>query len=137
MFHHHLHHLSLNREGRWGTTDDFTTSFLHFFSLFSTALWDLANSRPVHFLMLSPRLFLCLPCLPPPLSLCLARWLWPDLACLKTVKAGFSWPVAAFWAWSVLCCTPQFYSNCCPLLPRLAVFVDGRRREGCTTLRQP
>ena len=35
-------HLSLNREGRWGTTDDFATSFLHF-SLFSTALWDLAN----------------------------------------------------------------------------------------------
>ena len=31
------HHLSLNRESRWGTTDDFTTSFLHF-SLFSTAL---------------------------------------------------------------------------------------------------
>ena len=24
-------HLFLNREGRWGTTDDFTTSFLHFF----------------------------------------------------------------------------------------------------------
>ena len=24
------HHLSLNREGRYGTTDDFTTSFLHF-----------------------------------------------------------------------------------------------------------
>ena len=30
-FHHH--HLSLNGEGRWGTTDDFTTSFLHFFPL--------------------------------------------------------------------------------------------------------
>ena len=29
-------HSSLNREGRWGTTDDFATSFLHFF-LFSTA----------------------------------------------------------------------------------------------------
>ena len=28
LFHHHL---SLNREGRWGITDDFTTSFLHFF----------------------------------------------------------------------------------------------------------
>ena len=28
---HHHHHLSLNREGRWGTTDDFATSFLHFF----------------------------------------------------------------------------------------------------------
>ena len=35
-------HLSLNREGRWGTTDVFATSFRHF-SLFSTALWDLAN----------------------------------------------------------------------------------------------
>ena len=43
IFHHH-HHQSLNREGRWGTTDDFATSFLHF-SLFSTALWDLPNSR--------------------------------------------------------------------------------------------
>ena len=28
--HHHHHHQSLNREGRWGTTDDFATSFLHF-----------------------------------------------------------------------------------------------------------
>ena len=44
--------LSLNREDCWGTTDNFTTSFLHF-SLFSTALWDLPNSRPVHSLMLS------------------------------------------------------------------------------------
>ena len=33
------------------------------FSLFSTALWDLPNSRPVHSLMLSYHLFLCLPCL--------------------------------------------------------------------------
>ena len=54
-------HLFFNREGRWGTTDDFATSFLHF-SLFSAALWDLANSRPVHSLMLSSNLFLCLPC---------------------------------------------------------------------------
>ena len=65
-FHHH-HHQSLNREGRWGTTDDFATSFLHF-SLFSTALWDLPNSRPVHSLMLSSHLFLCLPCLLPPFT---------------------------------------------------------------------
>ena len=43
--HHHHHHQSLNCEGRSGTTDDFATSFLHF-SLFSTALWDLPNSRP-------------------------------------------------------------------------------------------
>ena len=65
--HHHHHHQSLNREGRWGTKDDFTTSFLHF-SLFSTALWDLPNSRPVHSLMLSSHLFLCPPCLHRPFT---------------------------------------------------------------------
>ena len=60
----------------WGTTDDFATSFLHF-SLFSSALWNLANSRPVHSLMLSSHLFLCLPCLFPaftvPCEMVLAR----------------------------------------------------------------
>ena len=66
LFHHHHHHQSLNREGRWGTTDDFATSFLHF-SLFSTALWNLQNSWPVHSLM-SSHLFLCLPCLLPPFT---------------------------------------------------------------------
>ena len=65
-FHHH-HHQSLCHEGRWGTTDDFATSFLHS-SLFSTALWDLPNSRPVHSLMLSSHLFLCPPCLLPPFT---------------------------------------------------------------------
>ena len=49
-------HQSLNREGRWGTTDNFATSFLHF-PLFSTAFWNLANSKPVYFLMLSSHLF--------------------------------------------------------------------------------
>ena len=72
----HHHHQSLNREGRWGTTDDFATSFLHF-SLFPTALWDLPNSRPVHSLPLSSHLFLCLPCLLPsftvPCQMLLAR----------------------------------------------------------------
>ena len=70
FYHHHYHHhyhLSLNREGRWGTTDDFATSFLHF-PLFSTALWDLANSRRVHSLMLSSHLSLCLPCLLSPFT---------------------------------------------------------------------
>ena len=61
----HHHHLSLNRKGRWGITDDFATTFLHFY-LFSSALWDLPNSRPVHSLMFSSHLFLCLPCLLPP-----------------------------------------------------------------------
>ena len=36
------HHLSLNREGRWGTTDDFIISFL-LFILFSTAPLGLAE----------------------------------------------------------------------------------------------
>ena len=75
-YNHHHHHQSLNREGRWGTTDDFATSFLRF-SLFFTALLDLANSRPVHSLMLSSYLFLCLPCLLPhftvPCKVVLAR----------------------------------------------------------------
>ena len=65
--HHHHHHLSLIREGRWRTTDDFTTSFLHFY-LFSTALRDLAKSRPVYSLVLPSHLFLCLPCLLPPFT---------------------------------------------------------------------
>ena len=60
-------HLSLNREGRWGTTDDFTSIFLHF-SLFSTALWDLANFWPVYSLMLCSHLFFCLPFLLPPFT---------------------------------------------------------------------
>ena len=74
---HHHHYLSLNREGRWCTTDDFATSFLHF-SLFSTALWDLVKSRSVHSLMmLSSHLFLYLPCVRPlftvPCEIVLAR----------------------------------------------------------------
>ena len=55
---HHHHHLFLNREGRLGTKNDFATSFPHF-PLFSTAPWDLARSRPVHYVMLSSHLFLC------------------------------------------------------------------------------
>ena len=46
---------------------DFATTFIHF-SLFSTSLWDLPNSRPVHSLMLSSHFFFCLPCLLPPFT---------------------------------------------------------------------
>ena len=63
----HHHHQSLNREGRWGTKDDFAVSFLHF-SLFSNALGDLPNSRPVHSLTSSSQLFLCPPCRLPPFT---------------------------------------------------------------------
>ena len=57
----------LTAGGRWGTTDDFATSFLHF-PLFSAALWDLAKSRPEHSPLLSSLLFLCLLCLLHPLT---------------------------------------------------------------------
>ena len=67
VFFSHHHHQSLNREGRWDTTDDFATSFVHF-SLFSTALWDFPSSRPVHSLMLSSHLFFCPPCFLPPFT---------------------------------------------------------------------
>ena len=95
----HYHHQSCNCEGCWGTTDDFATSFLHF-SQFSTALWDLTNSRPVHSLMLSSHLFLYLPCpLPPftvPCKMVLARpdkWeTWPYHCSLRlfTMATGSS-----------------------------------------------
>ena len=62
----HLIYSLTAREGRLGTTDDFATSFFFHLSLFSTVLWDLANSRPVHSLMLSSHLFFCQPCLLPP-----------------------------------------------------------------------
>ena len=101
---HYHHHLFLNRESCWGTTDDFTTSFLHF-SLFSTAL--LVNSRPVHSLMLSAHVFLCLPCLLPPFTvpckMVLARpderETWPyhcSLRPLTIVRKSLCGPVACW-----------------------------------------
>ena len=47
-------------EGRWGTTDEFTTIPFHL-DLFSAALVELAKSIPVHSLILSSHLFFCLP----------------------------------------------------------------------------
>ena len=62
----YLHlHISFESGSHWGTTCNITTSFLHF-PLFSSAFWDLANSRPVHILTLSSHLFFCLPCVLPP-----------------------------------------------------------------------
>ena len=62
MYRHLRLHLSPNRKGRWHHNQ--FRPFL--FSLFSTALWDLANSRPVQFL--SSHLLFCLPCLLPPFT---------------------------------------------------------------------
>ena len=48
------------------------------FSVYFAAPWDLANSRPVHSLMLSYHLFLWLPCLLPPFTVP-CKTFWPDL----------------------------------------------------------
>ena len=50
---------------RWGTTVDFTTSFLHS-SQFSAFRSTMFHSRPVHSLMMSSHRFLCLPLRLPP-----------------------------------------------------------------------
>ena len=77
-----------------GTTHIFTTSFL-LFSLFSTALWDLANSRSVHSLMLFSHLFFCLPGLLPPFTVPCKTVLakpgereTPDVTQLTKIKSG-------------------------------------------------
>ena len=80
----HLHQ-SLHWEDRWGTTDDFTASFLHF-NLFFTALLDFGKSRPVHFWTICCLLTSSSVCLVFfSLSLCLARWFWPDLVSKRHV----------------------------------------------------
>ena len=116
-YHFHHLHLSLNREARWGTTDDFATSFLHF-SLFSNALWDLPNSRPDHSLMLSSRLFLCLPCLLPlfamPCKMVLARpderetWKYHCSLLLFTIVMSSCGPIACW----ILARTSSLYEMC-------------------------
>ena len=62
------------RQGRWGTTDDFTTSFLHFSVLHCPLGLGELQACPfpdVVFLLVCLVFF--------PLSLCLVRWIWPDL----------------------------------------------------------
>ena len=117
---HYDHHLSLNCESCWGTTDDFTTSFL-LFSLFFTALWDLANSKPVHSLMLSSYLFFCLPCFLPPFTVP-CKMVWPDqMNGRHTIQYKFIVPVGKFL--SILLQFASFYdgqvfvwSDCLPYL---------------------
>ena len=60
-----LSYLSCSLADRWGTTVDFTTSFLHS-SRFSAFRSMIFHSRPVHSLMLSSHHFLCLPLRLPP-----------------------------------------------------------------------
>ena len=126
-YHYHHHHQSLNREGRWGSIDDFATSFLHF-PLFSTALWDLPNSRPVHSLVLSSHLFLCPPCLLPPFTvpckMVLAR---PDEREICAYHCGLR------------LCTMVRRSSCgpiaCWILTRTSSLVTWSLYEMCSILR--
>ena len=113
-------YLSLNHMGRWGTRDDFATSFLHF-SLFSTALLDFVNFRPVHSLRLSSHLFLCLPCLLPPFTvpckMVLARpderETWPYYSTLRlftTARRSSTGPTACWiLAWTSSLVTWSLY----------------------------
>ena len=123
-----ISHLSFNREGRWGTTDNFATSFLHFplFSIALIALWGLPNSMPVHSLMLSSHLCLCLPCLllPPftvPCMMVLARpdergtWPYHCSLCLfmMMVRRSFCGLIACWiLAWIYSLVTWSLYERC-------------------------
>ena len=60
-----LSYLSCRLADRWGTTVDFTTTYLHS-SRFSAFRCMIFHSRPVHSLMLSSHRFLCLPLRLPP-----------------------------------------------------------------------
>ena len=72
-----LSHLSLNGEGRWGTTDDFSTIFFHFpCSPLPPGTWR-TQGLSIPWCCLSASSSVCLVFFP--LSLCLASWFWPDL----------------------------------------------------------
>ena len=105
---HHHHHLSLNHEGRWGNTDDFTTSFLHF-SLFSlpSGTWQTPGlSSP--WCCLPTSFSVCLVFFP--LSLCLARWFWPDLIIRQMFQIPYR-SVPSLRATPIVKCKPQRKKN--------------------------
>ena len=96
---HHHHHLTRNlnlnlslNEGYWGTTDDFTTSFLHFLcSPLSSGNWRTPD-QSIPWCCLPTSSSVCFVFFP--LSLCLARWFWPDLmnerhACTSSVYVSY------------------------------------------------
>ena len=76
--------LSLSLADRWGTTVDFTTSFLHpsRFSAFCSMIFHL---RPLHSLMVSSHRFLCLPLRLPP-------WTVPCRIVLASPDDRVTWP---------------------------------------------
>ena len=120
--------------GSFGSTDHCTISFLHF-SLCSAALRDLANSRPVHSLMLPSQLFFYLPRPLPPFTVpCKMVSTRPDVreTCqyhfslrLFTMARRSSYGPIAFWilaqtsslvAWSLYEMRYTHYSKALPQL---------------------
>ena len=120
-------HLSFDHGDRWGTTDDFATSFLHF-SLLSTALWDSMNSRPVHSLMLSSYLFLCLPCPLHPFTVpCKMVWARSD--------ERETWPYHCSLHLSMLIRRSSCGPIACRILARTSLLVTWSLYEMCSILR--
>ena len=75
----HLH-LPFNRRGRWITTDDFTTSFLHFQSVLHCPLGlGELQACPFPDVMVSSHLYFCLSCLLSPVTVpCKTVFARPD-----------------------------------------------------------
>ena len=88
----HLH-LSLNRGGRWGTAEDFTTSFFHFSPLPSGSWRTPGLSIPWCYLPTSFSVCLAFFLF----RLCLARWFWPDL---MNGRHDHTTAVCVSWRWS-------------------------------------
>ena len=125
--HYHHHHLFLNRVCRWGTTDDFATSFLHS-SLFFTAFWDLANSRPGHSRMWSSYLFLFLPCLLSPYTV-------PCKVVLARPDERETWLYHCSLRLFTMVRTSSCCSIACWILARTSSLVTWSLYEMCSILR--
>ena len=140
-----LSYLSHSLADHWGTTVDFTTSFLPS-SQFSAFRSMMFHSRPVHSLMLSSHRFLCLPlCLPPWTVPCRIVLASPDdsvmcpyhfsLRLFTTVRRSsygpMAFPILAFTSslvtWSLYeiprSLQKHLISNTCILLSMSAVMV--------------
>ena len=118
---HHHHHQSLNREGRWGTTDDFCNQFSPFFPVLHCPLGP--NSRPVLF-----HLFLCPPSLLPPFTV-------PCKMVLARPDERETWPYHC----SLRLFTIVRRSSCgpiaCWILARISSLVTWSLYEMCSILR--
>ena len=77
VMNHHHHHQSLNCESCWGTTNDFATSFLHFSCSPLPSGTCRTSGLSIPWCCLPTSSSVCLVFFS--LSLCLARWFWPDL----------------------------------------------------------